>query len=155
MKKAIILLLILFYNFGFAQQTEMNKLTEQYYQTILQNVFIKQKNFNVIPYVRDEKLTFKIEQKLDLIIGNQKFGVQGINAAKGFCYELITLWIYDTEEKRTYFKQNELNEIVFDYIVVDKVYDKQKMRFTISNSDFLSLGYPFLEYEFVEKLEKK
>lgn len=147
--------MILFYNFGFAQQTEMNKLTEQFYQAILQDVFIKQKNFNVIPYVRDKKLTFKIEQKLNLIIGNQKFGDEGINAAKGFCYQLITLWIYDTEEKRTYFKQNELDEIVFDYIAVDKVYDKQKMQFKISNSDFFSLGYPFLESDFVEKLEKK
>ncbi|MEE9363111.1 MAG: hypothetical protein V3U92_10990 [Cellulophaga sp.] len=151
---SILLFTILISCLTYSQQSEINKLTEEYYNSLFYKISSNIKNTNIVAVIKDDKLTLKTEQKTDMAFGNQSIGKGTINASKGFCHDLIIM-IYDTEEKRQYFKQNELKMIVFDWTYVDRYYEKQKARFTLSNSDFLSLGFPFLEYEFVDKLKKE
>ncbi|MEH6536636.1 MAG: hypothetical protein V7719_09600 [Psychroserpens sp.] len=155
MRRPLILLFtILISCLAYSQQSEINKLTEEYYNSLFYKISSNIKNTNIVAAIKDDKLTLKVEQKTDMTLENQTIGKETINASKGFCHDLIIM-IYDTEEKRQYFKQNELKVILFDWTYVDRYYEKRKLRFTLSNSEFLSLGFPFLEYEFVEKLKKE
>jgi len=155
MRQLFILILTVFtYSFTYSQQSEMNKLTEEYYNSLFYKLSSNLKETNIVSSIKDDKLTIKIEQKANIAFGNQSIGKETINATKGFCHNLIIM-IYDTQEKRQFLIQNELKKIVFDCIYVDKYYEKQNVKLSMGISDFLSLGFPFLEYEFVEKLKKE
>lgn len=155
MKQPLTLLFTVLISFlTYSQQSEINKLTEVYYNSLFFKISSNIKNTNIVAEINDDKLTLKIEQKTDMTFENQSIGKETINASKGFCHDLIIM-IYDTEEKRQYFKQNELKKIVFDWTYVNRYYEKQKMKFSLSDSEFSNLGFPFLEYEFVEKLKKE